>query len=117
MIRKTTLFAAALGVAFVFGGTATARANDRNCAERIRSEQWQLERDIARHGFLSRQTQHRRGRIARLERECSFRSGFDTRRGRRFDDRFLLGRRNQRGFFLTPALRGRGRSCNRGRRF
>lgn len=69
---RTALLTTALGGAMVLGGAllpgGTARADD--CYNRVRSEQWKLERDIQRHGYYSRQARHRRERILELRAGC-----------------------------------------------
>ena len=72
------------GVLFL-GGAGVAQANDRNCGERLRNEQYKLERDIRRHGAFSRQAQNRREHILRLRQQCGF--GFRGNRNERWDDR------------------------------
>ena len=56
---KATLLAAAFGATLFFAGAEPAQAQS-NCIERIRREEWKLQRDIRRHGFFSRQARHRR---------------------------------------------------------
>ena len=94
---KTGLAGLSLGVGMLFTGAGTARADD--CFRRLQREELQLRRDIGRHGFYSRQADHRRQRIERLRWQCSgFRGGdrrWDQGRGGRgrhgFDHRWNSG--------------------------
>ena len=81
---KATLLRAALGGAMLLGGAllpgGTAQAQDRHqCFERLRREEWRLERDIERHGFHSRQAQRDRRRIHELRDRCRFERRHDRR--------------------------------------
>ena len=83
---RATLLGAALGGAMLLGGAllpgGTAQAqNQHQCQERLRREEWRLERDIERHGFYSRQAQRDRTRIRELRDRCRF----ERRHGRRWD--------------------------------
>ena len=66
---KTALAGFSLGAAMLFAGAGTARAD--NCFERLQREQWQLRREISRHGFYSNQARHRRERIEQLRWQCN----------------------------------------------
>jgi hypothetical protein len=63
-------------VGFLLIGAAPARAD--NCSDKIRREEFKLQRDIARRGFFSRQALHRRSRIREMRERCFF----DRRHGR-----------------------------------
>jgi hypothetical protein len=66
--------------------SGTAQAAD--CRERVRNEEWKLQRDVNRHGFFSRQARHDRQRIAELREGCRVNHGWrdrDDRRWRRGD--------------------------------
>ena len=83
---RATLLGATLGGAMLLGGAllpgGTAQAQDRHqCFERLRREEWRLERDIERHGFHSRQAQRDRRRIHELRDRC----WFERRHDRRWD--------------------------------
>ena len=97
MTLRRLLLASALGAAFLFASAGRAQAHD-TCVDRIHKEEHKLQRDINKHGYYSRQAQHRREQISRLRSQCG---GFrDNRRGR-FDRRdrnnwFWDGRRWRR---------------------
>jgi type II secretory pathway component PulJ len=85
-MRGRLFLSLAAGALLMLGAASTAQAdhrNDRKCFERVRSEQNKLERDIRRHGFFSRQAQHRRERLAQLRRSCGYGGGFFWRDGGR----------------------------------
>lgn len=73
---RTSLLGAALGGAVLLGGIllpsvpAQARDRDDQCFQRIRNEESKLQRDIDRHGFFSRQAEHRREKIRGLRERC-----------------------------------------------
>lgn len=75
---KAMLLRSALGGATLLGGmllssgVVQAHERDSRCFERIRREQWKLERDIERHGIFSRQAEHRRWRMRELRDRCGF---------------------------------------------
>ncbi len=75
MSWRTDLLTAALGTVLMLGSAAAAQEHhrDRQCAERIRRVEWQLRRDIERHGYYSPQARHRRAEIRRLRERCGFR--------------------------------------------
>ena len=89
---KVSLLTAALGGVLLLGGAASAQARerDRECRARLRGEESKLERDIERHGFFSRQAEHRREKIRGLREGCRFEGRFNRRRDN--DDRFRNGR-------------------------
>ena len=73
-----------LGGMLLTSGTAQAA----DCRERIRNEEWKLQRDVNRHGFFSGQARHDRQRIAELREGCRANHGWrdrDDRRWRRGD--------------------------------
>ncbi len=78
---KGALLHAALGGAMLLGSmlltSGTAQAAD--CRERIRNEEWKLQRDVNRHGFFSRQARHDRQRIAELREGCRVNHGWRDR--------------------------------------
>ncbi len=91
---RAALLRAALGGAILLGGallpSGTAQAQGRQqCFERLRREEWRLERDIERHGFRSRQAQRDRRRIHELRERCRFERRHDRRwdGDRDWDDR------------------------------
>ncbi len=69
---KAKLAAIALGAALMFLGATAARADnwDRGCDARIRKEQRDLQRDINRYGFFSRQAQRERAELRRAQENC-----------------------------------------------
>lgn len=79
---KRALRTAAAGLMFALAGAGAVQAHD-SCREKIRKEEYKLQRDVARHGFYSRQAQHRREAISRLRWQCG-RSG--VRRNDRWDN-------------------------------
>ncbi len=101
-----TLLNAALGGAVLLGGillpsaTAQARDGDDQCFQRIRNEEFKLQRDIDRHGFFSRQAEHRRAKVRELRERCAFghRGRFRGDGDHDRDDRsFRNGRHRHRG--------------------
>ncbi len=66
--------ATALGGALLLGGIPAAQVHNRGryCEERIRREEWRLERDIPRHGFYSRQAHRDRQRLYEVRERCGF---------------------------------------------
>ncbi len=66
---KTVLAGAMLAGALLLGGVSPAQARD-TCYERIRRAQWKLERDIERHGYYSRQADHRRRELWKVRQRC-----------------------------------------------
>ena len=83
MNLRRTLLAGALVGTFLLFGSVPARAHN-TCFDRIHREEQKLQRDISRHGYVSRQAQHRRQKLFRLRQQCG--TGFfgwqDGRRGR-----------------------------------
>ncbi len=77
---KAGLAGLSFGAAVFFAGAGTAQADD--CFRRLQREEWQLHRDISRHGVFSRQARHRRESLERLRWQCS-----NFRGDRRFDRR------------------------------
>ena len=73
--RKFTLAAVAFGGLLLMGLPSLARAADARptCEQRLRQEQFELDRAIARHGFYSRQAENERREISRLRYECGYR--------------------------------------------
>ena len=69
---KAKLVAIALGAALMFLGATAARADnwDRGCDARIRKEQRDLQRDINRYGYYSRQAQRERAELRRAQENC-----------------------------------------------
>jgi hypothetical protein len=69
---KAKLAAIALGAALMFLGATAARADNwnRGCDARIRNEQRDLQRDINRYGFFSRQAQNERAELRRIQDSC-----------------------------------------------
>ena len=73
--RKLMLAAVAFGGLLLWGTSGSASAADARpaCDQRLRQEQFELDRAVARHGFYSRQADHERREIARLRYECGYR--------------------------------------------
>ncbi len=66
---KTVFLAAGLGAGVLLAGAGEARA-DHNCWRKIAQEESKLDRDVRKHGWYSRQAEHRRARLHRLRAEC-----------------------------------------------
>lgn len=84
---KAAVVSSAAGMLLWLGAASPAEARHDRCFDRVRNEQWKLERDIRQHGFFSRQAQNRREKIFRLERSCA-RDAFRHRRNFRYNDRY-----------------------------
>ncbi len=97
MVTKTKLAAIVLGAALMLLSAGAARADNwnRGCDARIRNEQRDLQRDINRYGYFSRQAQNERAELRRIQDSCRgngwFRGNGDRDRDR--DDRW--GGRNR----------------------
>jgi hypothetical protein len=74
-LRKLLLLGVALGGLMFLGNAGTAGAADwgDRCAQRIRHEQFELDRAIARHGYRSWQAGHERRELNRIRYECGYR--------------------------------------------
>ncbi len=87
---KATLLSAALGTAALLGGvmlsSGTAQARDRDCGAKIRAEERELDRNIRRHGFFSRQANRDRRELNALRARCGNRR-WDGDRDDRWRDR------------------------------
>jgi len=100
---KTSLLGAALGGAVLLGGIllpsvpAQARDRDDQCFRRIRNEESKLRRDIDRHGFFSRQAEHRREQIRGLRERCFLETNHRHFRGDRDRDDGFFRRRHGDG--------------------
>lgn len=81
---KAKLAAIALGAALMFLGATAARADNwnRGCDARIRNEQRDLQRDINRYGFFSRQAQNERAELRRIQDSCRGNGWFRGNGGR-----------------------------------
>ena len=118
---KAGLAGISLGATALLFGAGTAQADD--CFRRLQREEWQLHRDVARHGVFSRQARHRRENIERLRWQCSnFRGDrrFDrdwNRRWDRDDDRRFDRRWNRGRGFGFGFGRGFGFTRHRHNRF
>ncbi len=99
MSWRASFLRSALGGTLLLGGilltTGTAQARDRddNCRNRIRSEERELDRNIRRHGYYSRQANHDRRELNSLRNSCH---GGNRRRDRDRDDRWRGRRRLDR---------------------
>jgi hypothetical protein len=95
---QARLLRVALGGALLLGGillsSGVARADDWNraCQGKIRAEERELQRNIRRHGFYSRQANHDRRELQALRERC-YRSGRWNGDGDRDDRRW--GRRDR----------------------
>ena len=78
MTKRVGILAAAVVGAFLALGAGTAQAHD-NCYEKIRREEFKLQKEIRRHGVWSRQAQHRRERLRELQWECRDNSRWGNR--------------------------------------
>ena len=87
---RATLLSAALGTAALLGGvllsggTAQARDWGGGCGARIRAEERELDRNIRRHGFFSRQANRDRRELNALRARCGNNRRWDGDR----DDRW-----------------------------
>jgi hypothetical protein len=72
MTIKAKLAAIVFGVALMSLGATAVQANDwdRGCEARIRKEQRDLDRDIYRYGYYSRQARRERAELRRLQERC-----------------------------------------------
>ena len=72
MSRKISLIVLMLGALVMFGGAGVAQASNSYdaCLRRIDKEERVLDRDVARHGYYSRQAENDRRELARLQWEC-----------------------------------------------
>jgi len=106
---KATLAGAATAVLVSLGAASSAEARHDNCFRKVRSEQIKLQREIARHGFFSRQARNRQIKINWLERQCSRdflrdRRDHRWRDGRRFDRDDRYDRRYDRRYVRPRVL-------------
>jgi hypothetical protein len=70
-LSKTRIFAIILGAFFALGGATAVRADEwRKCEKKIRHEQRDLDKAIARHGYYSRQANEERRELDRLYERC-----------------------------------------------
>jgi len=74
-LSKARILGLALGVFVLLGAAGTATAGDwyHDCQRQIAHEHHELDRAIARHGYHSRQADHERHELWRLESECRYR--------------------------------------------
>ncbi len=95
MVTKAKLAAIALGAALMLLGAGAARADNwnRGCDARIRNEQRDLQRDINRYGYFSRQAQSERAELRRIQDSCRGNGWFRGNGDRDRDDRW--GGRNR----------------------
>jgi hypothetical protein len=71
MLSRIGLFGVAFGAVLLLGIAAPpAQAQGRGCEQRLDREQWQLQRQINRYGWYSRQAQWQRERIRELRENC-----------------------------------------------
>jgi hypothetical protein len=80
---KTTMLASVLGALVMLGGAGVASAQNRYrdddryrddaCYRKIEKERRELDRAIERHGFYSRQADHERRELRKLQARCSYR--------------------------------------------
>src|SRR5712692_11135524 len=98
MNLRTALRTTALGAAVLLGGIllsgTTAQAAD--CRDRIRAEERELDRNISRHGYYSRQAQKDRRELQSMRASCGYGGGgwggWGRRRGDGDNDRDDRGR-------------------------
>lgn len=68
---RMTLLTAAFGGFLLFGAAGRADARDfEKCQRRIDKEEWKLQREINRHGFYSRQAEHKRHELRDARERC-----------------------------------------------
>jgi hypothetical protein len=89
MKGRHVILATAAGMLMMLGAAQPARADHRdrldNCYRKVEKEERKLDREVRRHGWHSRQAQHRREKIARLRFTCG---GYGWQRDHRNDGRF-----------------------------
>jgi hypothetical protein len=75
MRNKIRILGLALGAFLLLGaaGRASAADGDHDCDRQIAHEQERLDRAIAHHGYDSRQADHERQELWRLENGCRYR--------------------------------------------
>jgi len=75
MLNKARILGLALGAFILLGAAGTASAADwyHDCDRRVAHEQHELDRAIAHHGYYSRQADHERHELWRIESECGYR--------------------------------------------
>ena len=88
MNLRTALRTTALGAVVLLGGIllsgTTAQAAD--CRDRIRAEERELDRNISRHGYYSRQAQKDRRELQSMRASCGYGGGGWGGWGRRRGD-------------------------------
>lgn len=69
-----SLKAAVLGLTMLIGTAVPALAYDRDdyCYRNVRKAEWRLNRAVNRHGWASREAQHRRRELARMRAHCRY---------------------------------------------
>ncbi|OLE87650.1 MAG: hypothetical protein AUG07_00575 [Acidobacteria bacterium 13_1_20CM_2_60_10] len=68
---STALATAALGGFLLLAGVPNAQAHDRNaCYRRMQKAEWKLNEAIERHGYYSRQAEHRRHDLREARERC-----------------------------------------------
>lgn len=71
LFGATALATAALGGFLLFAGASSAQAHDRyDCYRRIQKAEWKLDEAIQRHGYYSRQADHRRHDLREARERC-----------------------------------------------
>jgi Ni/Co efflux regulator RcnB len=85
-LLKSTLAASLAGGLLLFGGAATARADDDTCQRNVEKWESRLNRDIERHGNDSRQANHDRHELREAREKCERYHG-DNYRDRYDNDR------------------------------
>ena len=89
MHSKTRIFAIILGAFFALGGATAARADEwRKCEKKIRHEQRDLDKAIARHGYYSRKANEERRELDRVSDRCGRRDRDFDRDDYRFNYRY-----------------------------
>lgn len=122
MLWRSTLLTGA-GAAFLMLALSGEARADHGCWHKVAKEEEKLDREVRKHGWYSRQAEHRRARLHSLRVECS--GGFSgsgigsTWRGDRSwrgrAGRFRWDRRLGRGFdHRCDRNYGRGRGHGRG---
>ena len=86
MLLKTTVVSALAGGFMLFGSAANARADNRDsCYRNVQNWEYNLDRDVNRHGFYSREANQDRHELAEARLSCQRRFGNNWRNQYNFD--------------------------------
>ncbi|HXN25154.1 MAG TPA: hypothetical protein VOA41_20660 [Candidatus Dormibacteraeota bacterium] len=67
---KAALLTAAFGGLLLFGGTASARAE--NCSRNLYKQEQKVNDAVNRHGYNSRQANHERYKLGEVQQKCGY---------------------------------------------